>query len=202
MASAVAGASMSLGPKDASRSDRFAHPCGNCRPCWPIVRLHAGRRMGWRRADLVHRRSAYSPLGHRGARNGRVVPCGPPLPRRQSHSRARSTREAARQPHRHAAHGSCSGRGPDDALPLGWRRRGQSDGRLLHLAAIGRPKLRDGARRLCGPLGSILAGASVPVIKDPKWRDKALAIEYWLLTVLVAGSFVAGIISAARSLLD
>lgn len=42
----------------------------------------------------------------------------------------------------------------------------------------------------------------MPVIKDPKWRDKALAIEYWLLTVLVAGSFVAGIISAARSLLD
>jgi len=42
----------------------------------------------------------------------------------------------------------------------------------------------------------------VPVIKDPKWRDKALAIEYWALTVLVAGSFVAGIVSAAKTLLE
>lgn len=202
MASAVAGASTSLGLRDASRNDLFAHTRGNGRPCRAIVRLHAGRRMGRRRADLVRRGAAHSPLGHRGARNGRVVPCGTPLPGRRTHSRARSSREAARQPHRHAANGSCSGRGPDDALPLGWRCRGQSDGRLLHLAAVGRPKLRDGARRLCGPLGSLLAGASVPVIKDPKWRDKALAIEYWALTVLVAGSFLAGIVSAMRTLLE
>lgn len=202
MASAVAGASTSLGLRDASRNDPVPHPCGSRRSCRPIVRLHAGGRMGRRRADLVRRRSAYSPLGHRGARNGRVVPCGPSLPCRRTHSRARSSREAARRAHRHAAHRACSGRGSDDALPLGWRRRGQSDGRLLHLAAVGRPKLRDGPRRLCGPMGSLLAGASVPVIKDPKWRDKALAIEYWLLTVLVAGSFVAGIVSAAKTLLE
>lgn len=178
---------MSLGQKGASRNDPVAHPCSNGCPCRAIVRLNPGRRMGRRRADLVRRGAAYSSLGHRGARNGRVVPCGPPLPRRRSHRCARSSREAARRAHRHAAHGACNGRGSDDALPVSWRRRGQSDGGLLHLAPVGRPQLRDGPRWLCGPMGSLLARASVPVIKDPKWRDKALAIEYWALTVLVAG---------------
>lgn len=42
----------------------------------------------------------------------------------------------------------------------------------------------------------------MPVIKDPKWRDQALAIEYWAATALVAGSFVAGVVSAVRYLLE
>ncbi|MGQ3138385.1 MAG: hypothetical protein ACT6Q5_07460 [Sphingopyxis solisilvae] len=35
---------------------------------------------------------------------------------------------------------------------------------------------------------------------DPKWKDRALAIEFWLASVLVAGSFIAGLIGAVRSL--
>lgn len=36
--------------------------------------------------------------------------------------------------------------------------------------------------------------------QEPKWKRRALAIEYWLLTALVAGSFIAGLIGAVRSL--
>ena len=36
---------------------------------------------------------------------------------------------------------------------------------------------------------------------DSKWRDKALAIEFWIATALVGGSFVAGAISGMRALL-
>lgn len=37
---------------------------------------------------------------------------------------------------------------------------------------------------------------------DPEWRDKALAVEYWIATALVAGAFLAGIIGGVRSLLE
>lgn len=40
------------------------------------------------------------------------------------------------------------------------------------------------------------------MIKDPKWRDKAFAIEFWFATALVAGAFVAGLISGVRQLLE
>lgn len=51
-------------------------------------------------------------------------------------------------------------------------------------------------------MGPILAGTPLPVIKDPKWRDKALAIEFWMASILVAGAFVAGIVGGAKSLLE
>ncbi|WP_446543321.1 hypothetical protein [Sphingopyxis sp. LARHCG72] len=35
---------------------------------------------------------------------------------------------------------------------------------------------------------------------EPKWKRRAVAIEYWLVSALVAGSFVAGLIAAIRSL--
>ena len=38
------------------------------------------------------------------------------------------------------------------------------------------------------------------MIRDPKWKRRAFALEYWLVSALVAGSFVAGIIGAIRSL--
>jgi hypothetical protein len=38
--------------------------------------------------------------------------------------------------------------------------------------------------------------------REPNLKTRALAIEFWLLTALVAGSFVAGLIGAVRSLID
>lgn len=37
---------------------------------------------------------------------------------------------------------------------------------------------------------------------EPKWKRRALAIEFWLAAALVAGSFIAGIIGAVRSLAE
>jgi len=37
--------------------------------------------------------------------------------------------------------------------------------------------------------------------REPKWKDRALAIEFWLATAVVAGSFVAGLVSAVRYLI-
>ena len=36
---------------------------------------------------------------------------------------------------------------------------------------------------------------------EPKWKARAVAIEFWLLTAVVAGSFVAGLVSAVRYLI-
>lgn len=36
---------------------------------------------------------------------------------------------------------------------------------------------------------------------EPNWRDRGRAVEYWLAAALVAGSFVAGLISAIRYLI-
>ena len=38
--------------------------------------------------------------------------------------------------------------------------------------------------------------------RDPKRKVRAIEIEFWLLTVLVAGSFIAGLVSAVRYLLE
>ena len=36
--------------------------------------------------------------------------------------------------------------------------------------------------------------------RDSKWREKALAIEFWIATAIVGGSFVVGLLSGIRSL--
>jgi len=41
---------------------------------------------------------------------------------------------------------------------------------------------------------------AVPMSGEPKWKRRAIAIEFWLLSALVAGSFVAGIVGAIRSI--
>lgn len=38
--------------------------------------------------------------------------------------------------------------------------------------------------------------------QEPKWKSRALAIEFWFATLLVGGSFIAGLFGAIRSLLD
>jgi len=35
---------------------------------------------------------------------------------------------------------------------------------------------------------------------EPRWKQRAIAIEYWLLTAFVGGAFVVGIIGAINSL--
>jgi hypothetical protein len=37
--------------------------------------------------------------------------------------------------------------------------------------------------------------------REPKWRDRALAIEFWIATALVGGSFLVGAWQALKSLL-
>jgi hypothetical protein len=37
--------------------------------------------------------------------------------------------------------------------------------------------------------------------REPKWKRRALAIEFWLASALVAGSIIAGLVGAARSLI-
>lgn len=37
--------------------------------------------------------------------------------------------------------------------------------------------------------------------RESKWKSRAIALEFWLLKLLVAGSFVAGLVSAVRYLL-
>ena len=36
--------------------------------------------------------------------------------------------------------------------------------------------------------------------QEPKWKSRALAIEFWFAAVLVGGSFIAGLLGAIRSL--
>ena len=36
--------------------------------------------------------------------------------------------------------------------------------------------------------------------RESKWKSRAIAIEFWLLSALVGGSFIAGLIGAIRSL--
>jgi len=36
--------------------------------------------------------------------------------------------------------------------------------------------------------------------REPKWKTRAVALEFWVLTALVGGSFVAGLVSAVRYL--
>lgn len=43
---------------------------------------------------------------------------------------------------------------------------------------------------------------ALAMTREPKWKRRAIAIEFWFLTALVAGSFVVGLVSAIRSLID
>lgn len=36
--------------------------------------------------------------------------------------------------------------------------------------------------------------------QEPKWKSRAVAIEFWFAAVLVGGSFIAVLVSAIRSL--
>lgn len=36
--------------------------------------------------------------------------------------------------------------------------------------------------------------------REPKWKSRALAIEFWFAAMFVGGSFIAGLVGAIRSL--
>jgi hypothetical protein len=36
--------------------------------------------------------------------------------------------------------------------------------------------------------------------QEPKWKSRALAIEFWFAAALVGGSFLAGLVGGIRSL--
>lgn len=40
----------------------------------------------------------------------------------------------------------------------------------------------------------------IAMTHESKWKSRAIAIEYWLLSALVGGSFIAGLLSAIRTL--
>ncbi len=39
-----------------------------------------------------------------------------------------------------------------------------------------------------------------PMDDEPNWRERRRALEYWLISALVAGAFVAGLFSAMKHL--
>lgn len=39
-----------------------------------------------------------------------------------------------------------------------------------------------------------------PNSDEPRWKERAVAIEYWVLTAFVGGAFIVGIIGAIRAL--
>jgi len=183
MACAMSGALTNLGRKDASRNDSCACSRGRGRSCGPILRLHAHGRLGWRRADLVRRRAAHSPVGHRGARNGRLMPSRPPLPGRRPRCRPRSSRRARWHAAGQVANRPCESQRPDDALPLRGRRRGKPDSGLLRFAEVGGSFVRNGAERICCQVGPLLAGASLPM------KDRATVAIGLALATAAVGTF-------------
>lgn len=126
--------------------------------------------MGWRRSDLVRRRSAHTAVRHRCPRNRWPLQPGPSLPEGGRKGVARPSGIACRHARRHELHRSCAGQGTGDALRLERRGRGQSYRRLLHIAALGRPLMRDGARWFRGALEPILGKASLQV----SWPEAAM----------------------------
>lgn len=171
------------------------------RPRGADLRLHPYRGVGRRWTNLVRGRSAYTPLRHRHSRDGWNLSSRASLPRRRPHRGTRSSCRVARQPWRCASHRSRHRGRTGYAMQVSWFGQRQSHGRILHFAPIGRYFLRDGARWLCREMGSLLERSSLPVKDDTEEKSLAFAIEYWMLTALVAGSFVVGIISAVKYLL-
>lgn len=131
------------------------------RPRGADLRLHPYRGVGRRWTNLVRGRSAYTPLRYRHSRDGWNLSSMASLPRRRPHRGTRSSCRIARQGWRCATHRSRHCGRTGYAMQVSWFGRRQSHGRILQFAPIGRYFLRDGARRLCGEMGSVLARSSL-----------------------------------------
>ncbi len=154
-------ASTNRGPMVSNRDDVHTPACRFHRPCGADLRLHPNSGVGRRWTNMVRGRSAYTPLRYRHSRDGWDMSSKASLPRRRSHRGTRSSCRIARQPWRCAPHGSRNRARASYAMQVSWFGRRQSHGRILQFAPIGRYFLRDGARRLCREMGSVLARSSL-----------------------------------------
>ena len=50
------------------------------------------------------------------------------------------------------------------------------------------------------PLFCIMLGMEPQNSDEPRWKQRAIEIEYWVLTAFVVGAFVVGIIGAISAL--
>ena len=124
------------------------------------------------------------------------------MPDRRSSRGTGSSRKLGRQADRNALDGPYHRKRPNDALSISrwcWRK---PHGCVLRFTPIGGYIVRDGTRRIRRTMGSILAGAPLQMIREPKWKARAVAIEFWIASIVVGGSFVAGIVSGVRYLLE
>lgn len=183
-----------------NRDDFHTPACRFHRPCGADLRLHPNRGVGRRWTNLVRGRTAHTPLRYRHSRDGWDMSSRASLSRRRSYRSTRSSCRIARQPWRCAPHRSRHRGRASYAMHVSGFGRRQPHGRILQFAPIGRYFLRDGERWLCREMGSLLERSSLPVRDDPEEKSLAFAIEYWMLTALVAGSFVVGIVSAVKYL--
>lgn len=143
--------------------------------------MHTYRRLGWRWADLVCGGPACSPFGYCCSRNGRDVQAGPPLPKCRCARGAGSSRPTGRHANRHATHRTRKGDGSYYALPIGWRRRGQSHCGVLQFAKVGRHILRHGPRRICRALETVLARPSLRMT-DMGWEAAVKGFTHFTLS--------------------
>lgn len=119
--------------------------------------------LGWRRSDLVRRRTKDQDLRRSGARDGRHLPTRPALslsqrrgcPKSACETAGWASRRSARRPHNRAVGG--------DDLCFRWKRWRFEDGGLVPIAGVRRPVLRGcQSGRRCS-LGTLLARS--PVLK-------------------------------------
>ena len=79
-------------------------------------------------------------------------------------------------------------------------REGDGSRQNLSLPRTGRSRRKAGPfLRLSYIIGRCHADA---MARESKWKSRAIALEYWLLSALVAGSFVVGLAAAIRYLSD
>lgn len=140
------------------------------------LRMYANRSVGWRRSDMVRRRTSYSPIRDRCSRNEGWLPSGPSLPRSGSGRRARPSRRSARNAAGAKPHRSYIRPRTNDALSVTWWSWRNPNRGLLQVAEVGRHQLRDAARRRGGAVGQILGGSPLR-LSDPWLRSGASRLE-------------------------
>lgn len=66
------------------------------------------------------------------------------------------------------------------------------------ISKAGRASSKDRPFFVCPTLSDTVM--PIAMTHESKWKSRAIEIEYWLLSALVGGSFIAGLLSAIRTL--